>query len=126
MITAADFMRFPPEDRTVALDTFREHLARLLLAQVVAVLIRDRHPSAAWIKVRLPNDYASRTADFVDLVSIRDAGGYICGGIGPGPAAEVTVLLCDVQRVWPGLLGRPDPGGPCVLRVDLPPAPAGD
>jgi len=125
MITPTEFMRWPAEDRAVALGTFREHLARLLFAEV-AMVIRTRHPSAAWIRVRFPSDYISRTAEFVDLVSVRDAGGCALGGIGPTLAAEATVLLRDVQRVCPGLLGRPAGDDPLVVRVDLPPVPANE
>ena len=125
MITAADFMRFPTEDRAVALGTFREHLARLLLAEAT-MLIRAQHPTAAWIRVRFPSDVVSQLSGTVDLVSIRDAGGYAVGRGGPKLAAESGLLLRDVQHVCPSLLGRSGPDGPCVVRVDLPPVPGDD
>ena len=101
-------------------------LMNLIATIEVAMVIRTRHPSAAWIRVRFPSDYISRTAEFVDLVSVRDAGGCALGGIGPTLAAEATVLLRDVQRVCPGLLGRPAGDDPLVVRVDLPPVPANE
>jgi hypothetical protein len=122
MITPADFMRFPSEDRAVALDTFREHLARLLLAEA-AMVIRQKQPGAAWIRIRFPSDVMSGLRGTAELISIRDLGGHILGGIGKEHADTANTLLGDVNRVCPGLLGRPDPDRSSVARVDLPATP---
>jgi hypothetical protein len=122
MITPADFMRFPPEDRAVALDTFREHLGRLLLAEA-AMVLRERLPGAASIGVRFPNSRGSWISGRVDLLSVCDANGRSLGSVGIKAALQATALLCDVQRVYPGLLGRPDPDSSSVARVDLPAVP---
>lgn len=124
MITADDFMRFPVEDRAVALDTFREHLARLLLAEA-AMVLREKLPSAAWIRVRMPMGVSLHLPNDVEVVSIRDLGGYALGKIGPVAARQVNALLREANLVHPNLLD-PTAAPGAVVPVHLPAAPTAE
>jgi hypothetical protein len=121
MITPTEFMQLPVGDRADTLDRFREHLAGLVLAEA-ALVIREKAPSAAWIRVRHPSDVVSQLGGAVEVVSIRDGGGYALGGIGKTSAGRVNALLGEVARVWPLLLG---PAGEVRTDVDLPASPGG-
>lgn len=113
--TAEEFMSWPTEQRYQALNASRADLGQLLLAEI-AVTLRQLLPTAAWIRVQLSNLEPDGTAE---LVSIRDAGGHSLGKVGKTAAGRVNMLLGDLNRVWPVLLGRLD-SDDLVVRVDLP------
>jgi hypothetical protein len=113
--TAEEFMSWPTERRYQALNASRAHLGQLLLAEI-AVTLRQLLPTAAWIRVQLSNLEPDGTAA---LVSIRDADGHSLGKVGKNAAGRVNMLLGDLNRVWPVLLGRLD-SDDLVVRVDLP------
>jgi len=115
--TAEEFVSWPTEQRYQALNASRAHLGQLLLAEI-AVTLRQLLPTAAWIRVQLSNLEPDGTAA---LVSIRDAGGRSLGKVGKTAAGRVNMLLGDLNRVWPVLLGRLD-SDDLVVRVDLPAA----
>jgi hypothetical protein len=113
--TAEDFMSWPTEQRYQALNASRANLGQLLLAEI-AVTLRRLLPTAAWIRVQLSSLEPDGTAG---LVSIRDAGGRSLGKVGKTAAERVNMLLGDLNRVWPVLLGRLD-SDDLVVRVNLP------
>lgn len=123
MITPAEFMTWPTEQRYQALNTFQGHLAQLLLAEAT-VTIREKQPTAARIKIRLVSCLdAAQHRGGVELVAIRDTAGYAVSKIGRPAARRVDSLLSTVNQVWPMLLGWPDCEDGSVVTVDLPPVP---